>query len=64
MIDSCLGEGEVEGASWVLWLDGAADGEAGTLHHLLPLLLALRNLLYGGEEADDWLKEQICNGQR
>ena len=51
----CVGssEGEVEGASWVLWLDGASDGEVGTLHHLLPLLLALGNPLYGGEEAED-----------
>ena len=26
----CVGssEGELEGASWVLWLDGAADGDA------------------------------------
>ena len=27
----CSGEGEVEGASWVLRPDGAADREAGTL---------------------------------
>ena len=53
-------EGEVEGASWVLWLDGASDGETGTLHHPLPLLLALGNPLHGGEEADGWLRQQIC----
>ena len=62
MIDSRLGvgacgvvssEGELEDA-WVLWPDGASDGEAGTLHHLL---LALGNPLY---EGDDWLKH-ICN---
>ena len=27
------GEGELEGASWVLWLDGAADGEVGAHQH-------------------------------
>lgn len=27
------GEGELEGASWILWLDGAADGEAGAPKH-------------------------------
>ena len=59
----CVGasEGEVEGASLVLWLDGAADGEVGTLQHLLPLLLALGNPVYGGEEGDGWLKQQIWN---
>ena len=65
MIDSWLdvgvcgvgsSEGEVEVASWVLWLDGAADGEAGTLYHLQPLLLALRNPVNGAYEGDDWLK--------
>ena len=41
----CVGssEGEVEEASWVLWLDGAPDAEAETLDHLQPLLLAFRN---------------------
>ena len=58
------GEGEVEGASWILWMDGAADGEAGTLHHLQPLLLALRNPVHGGEDGDVWLKQQICNNIR
>ena len=59
----CVGssEGEVEGASWVLWLDGAADGETVTLHHLWPLMLALRNPVHGGgEEGDVWIKWQIC----
>ena len=50
VIDSWLGgvvsrvggaEGELEGASWVLWLDGAADGEGGAPDHLSPLLLGL-----------------------
>ena len=68
VIDSWLGvgvccggssEGEVEGACWVLWLDGTADGEAETLQHLQPLLLALRNPVYGGE-GDVRLKQQIC----
>ena len=54
-------EGEVERASWILWLDGATDGEVGTLHYLQPLLLSLRNPIYGGEEGDVWLKQQICN---
>ena len=59
----CLGssEGQVEGSSWILWLDGATDGEVGTLHYLQPLLLSLRNPIYGGEEGDVWLKQQICN---
>ena len=69
MIDSwqgvgvcCVGssEGEVEGASWVLWLDGTDDGELETLQHRQPLLLAIRNPLYGGGEADVWLKQRIC----
>ena len=54
-------EGEVEVASWVLWSDGAADGEVVTLHHLQPLLLALRNPLNGVYEGDVWLKQHICN---
>ena len=50
VIDSCEGvcqgcvrasEGEVEGASWVLWLDGAGDGKAVVPEHLQPLLLVL-----------------------
>ena len=70
MIDSWQGvgvcgvgssEGEVEVASWVLWLDGASDGEDGTLHHLLPLLLALRNPVYGVYEGDVWLQQHVCN---
>ena len=58
----CVGssEGEVEGSSWVLWLDGTTDGELGTLQHRQPLLLALRNPLYGGEERNVWLKQRIC----
>ena len=55
------GEGEVEVASWVLWLDGASDGEAGTIEHLQSLLLALGNPVHGGYKGDDWLKQQICN---
>lgn len=40
------GEGEMEGASWVLWLDGAADVEAVVLEHLL--LSALGDPSNGG----------------
>ena len=70
MIDSWLdvgvsgvgsSEGEVEGASWVLWSDGAADGEVGTLHHLQPLLPALRNPSDGVYQGDVWLQQHICN---
>ena len=59
----CVGssEGEVEGASWVLWSDGAADGEVVTLHHLQPLLLALRDTTNGVYKGDVWLKQHICN---
>ena len=59
----CVGssEGEVEGSSWVLWLDGTDDGEVETLNLLKPLLLALRNPKYGGKEANVRLKQQICN---
>ena len=62
----CVGsrEGEVEGTSCVLWLDGAADGEVGTFQHLLPLLLPLGNPIYSGEYADVWLEQQICKKTR
>ena len=61
----CVGssEGELEGASWVLWLDGAAHGDARTLKNLLSLLPVLMNPSYGleGGEGDAWLEQQICN---
>ena len=69
VIDSCQGvgvcgvgssEGEVEGTSRVLWLGGAGDGEVGTLHHLQPLLLALRNPVNRVDHGDVWLKQHIC----
>ena len=62
VIDSCQGvgvccvgssEGEVEGTSRVLWLDGARDGEVGTLHHLLRIPVD------GGEYCDVWI-QYIC----
>ena len=65
VIDSCVGvsqgcvgagEGEVEGASWVLWLDGAGDGEAVVLEHLQPLLLALGDPSHGGRQGDNRLE--------
>ena len=49
----CVGssEGEVEEASRVLWPDRACDAEAGTLQHLQPLRLALRNGAYEGTQS-------------
>lgn len=53
VIDSWLGivaccveslEGELEGASWILWLDGTADGEVVTPKHMKPLVLGPRPL--------------------
>lgn len=49
------GEDELEGASWVLWLDGAADGEAGALQHCGKPLMLLR-CIHGG---DDWPNEEV-----
>ena len=60
----CVGssEGEGEDTSWVLWLDGAGDGEVVTLHHPWPLMLAPRKPVHeGGGEADVWIHGQICN---
>ena len=54
------GEGELEGASWVLRLDGAADGEAGAPVHLKPLLLGLGDPVHGRRHRDDWLNQQVC----
>ena len=54
------GEGELEGASWVLRLDGAADGEVGALAHQKPLLLGLGDPVHGRRHRDDWLKQQVC----
>ena len=53
----CVGssEVEVEGASWILWLDGAADGEVDTIGYLQPLLVALRNPVSVREHVDVWL---------
>ena len=69
VIDSCEGvsqgcvgasEGEVEGASWVLWLDGAGDGEAVVPEHLQPLLLVLGDPQHGGRQGDTGLEQDIC----
>lgn len=59
VVGCCVGggEGELEGASWVLWLDGAADGEAGAPGHMKPLLLGLRDPVHGGHR-DVWLNQQ------
>ena len=58
----CVGgaEGELEGASWVLRLDGAADDEAGALESLKPLLLGPGDPVHGRRHRDDWLKQQVC----
>ena len=54
------GEGELEEASWVLRLDGAADGEVGAPAHQKPLLLGLGDPVHGRRHRDDWLKQQVC----
>ena len=54
------GQNKLEGASWVLWQDGAADGEAGAHEHLNPLLIGLRNPVNEGSEGDVWLSQKIC----
>lgn len=57
----CVGVGEdkLEGASWILWQDGAADGEVGAHEHLKPLLLGLRIPVSVGREGDVWLSQNI-----
>ena len=52
------GEGELEGASQVLWQDGAADVEGGALGHLEPLLLGLGDPVLGGGHRDVGQKQQ------
>lgn len=61
VVVSCVegGEGELEGASWDLGLDGAADGEAGAPGHLEPLLLGLGDPVHRGHR-DVWLNQQVC----
>ena len=54
------GEVELEGASWVLWLDGAADGEGWAPEHVKPLLLGLGDPVHGGGPRDVGLKQQVC----
>ena len=54
------GEAELEEASWVLRLDGAADGEAGAPVHLKHLLLGLGDPVPGRRHRDDWLNQQVC----
>lgn len=55
------GEDELEGASWNLWVDGAADCEAGASEHLKPLLLDLGDPVY----VDDWWRHLlICKHRR
>ena len=54
------GEVELEGASWVLWLDGAADGEGGAPEHVKPLLLGLGDPVHRGGPRDVGLKQQVC----
>ena len=44
------GEGELERASWVLWFNGAADGEVGELIKHIG----------GGSDGDHRLQQQIC----
>lgn len=57
-VDWLLGVGDqLEGASWVLWLDGACDGEGGAHEHPEPLLVDLKDPVRQG---DVWLRQQIC----
>lgn len=69
VIDSCLGvvvwcvggsERELEEASRVLWLNGAADVEAGASKNLKPMLLGFRHHIHGGRHRDDWLNQHFC----
>ncbi|KAF3839043.1 hypothetical protein F7725_017760 [Dissostichus mawsoni] len=55
---SSFSEVELEGASWVLRLDGAADGEGGASEHLEPLLLGPGDPVHGGGHRDVGLKQQ------
>ena len=59
----CVGGGgdELEEASWVLWFDGAAEGEVGAHEH--PKLVGLVDRVSGGRGGDVWLNQQIC-GQK
>ena len=54
-------EGEVEGASWVLWLDGASDGEVGEAE---DLLLDPQDPVDGGGHRDVGLRQQVCKHRR
>ena len=54
------GEGELEGASWVLRLDGAAEGEVGAPENLKLLLLGPGDPVHGRIHRDVWLKQQVC----
>lgn len=55
----CLGggEGKLEGASRVLRLDGASDGEGGALEH--PLL-GVRDPIHRGGNRDLGQNQQVC----
>ena len=57
---SWVGQNKLEGASWVLWQDGAADGEVGAHEHLKPLPIGLRNPVNIGSEGDVWLSQKTC----
>ncbi|KAF3850471.1 hypothetical protein F7725_012243 [Dissostichus mawsoni] len=64
VIDSWLGVvvsggAQQEGASWVLRLDGATDGEGGASEHLEPLLLGPGDPVHGGGHRDVGLKQLI-----
>ena len=57
-VQRLLGVGDqLEGASWVLWLDGACDGEVGAHEQPEPLLVDLKDPVRQG---DVWLRQQIC----
>lgn len=57
------GEREEEGASWVLWLSGAGDGEVVAPEHLRPLV-APEDPSHWVSQEDIRLDQEICNNKR
>ena len=45
-------EGEMEGSSWILWLDAAGDAKGEALKNLRPLLLAFGDPVHRGRQQD------------
>lgn len=54
-------EVEPEEASWILWLDGATDGEVGAHEDTwIPQLMGQGNPMLGRGHGDVWLNQQVC----